>query len=214
MLNPSLNNFSVMFSSEFFPEFLIQKYDNYLFHKNYPFKTMQSLIIEGIQSISVPGIGLQTITVTGMENTGSNPRQKTDQHGHKDFPAPTNNRVYPGTSPLSEISEGQIVTISYKNYLINWMYMFEIYWGYYRRSRTLDLFNITLTMKDSSEIDQIRFRLEDCFLTSLPNLVFSFTQAFNESQSFDVGFIFQKYNVDFCTPSFDLETINLSKPII
>jgi hypothetical protein len=200
-----------MFTNEMYPDDICRKYDDFLFHKNYPLKGIIGLLNESIQSVSIPGIGLNNITVQGLENTGKNPRSVKDKNGKPDFPHTTINRTYPGTSPINEVVEGNVVTITFRNYIINWMYFFEVYWKYYKRSREISMFSIVLTMMDSGEVDIIRFSLGDCYLSTLPNLIFAYNKQFNESENFDAGFIFNKYDVDFIAPTFDLNRITLKK---
>jgi hypothetical protein len=211
MLNPSLTNFKVMFTNALFPDELCKKYNDFLFHQNYPFKTIIGMIMESIQSVTIPGIGLNLITVPGIENTGKNPRDVKDQHGRPDFPHTTINRYFPGTAPLNEVVEGAQVTIGFRNYLINWTYFFEVYYSYYRRSRTIEQFDIILTMLSASEVPIIRFQLGDCFVSGLPNLVFSYTQQFNESSTFDLTCTFNKYDVAFIAPYFDITEVFLKE---
>jgi hypothetical protein len=171
---------------------------------------MQGLVNESIQSVTIPGLSLNVLNVLGMDNTGRNPREVTDNKGRKDFPHPENNFLYPGTNPVSDVLESMVCTIGFRNYLINWCYMWAFAWSYYRRNRTVGLFNITVTMKDSA-VDIIRFKLSNCFISGMPNLVFSYTRQFNESDSFDCNITFNKFDVEFVAPDFNLKMVDFTK---
>lgn len=205
MINPILQNFEIQFSEDFFPELITEKYDNFLFHKNYPFKTLKSYLLETIQNLDIPGINLQTILVAGLNNTGLN---------NNDFSGlnhQTVNRSYPGTSPVNEVVEGVSVVITFRNTLLNWMYCYEVLYRYYARKRSMKDFYINLTMSDSAEIPMIRFSLYDCFISAMPGLSFNFVNAFNETNSFNVTFTFNKFDVSFIVPEFDLKKVILKK---
>lgn len=210
MLNPSLTNFTVTFGNNFYPDELTKKYNNFLFHKNYPFRTINGLVNESIQSIQIPGISLNIQTVTGLENTGKNPRNVKDKNGNPDFPHTTIQRHYPGTASMNEIYDSNQVVIGFKNYLINYLYFWEILFKYYKRSREVELFPITICMKDSGEVDTIKFSLIDVFISGLPNLLFSYNQSFNDpTLSFDLTCTFNRMDVDFIIPNFNINEIDL-----
>lgn len=202
MINPILSNVRIEFGDSFFPEAIIKKYDDFLFHKNTPFKSLRSYFYETIQNINMPGINLSTTTVQGLNNTGKNPYKG-------DFPHVTTNRTFPGSIPLSEMYDGNIINITFRNTILNWMYCYESMYGYYKRTRSIDDFYINITMMDSSEIPMILFKLSDCYVATMPGLEFSFNQSFSESKTFDTGFVFNKIDVEFLVPNFDLEQINL-----
>lgn len=206
MLNPVLNNFRVDFGDNFFPDFITKKYDTFLFHKNTPFKSIRSHFYESIQQVNMPGLNLQTMTVPGMENTGRNPRNPNNPNG---FPHTTNNRHYPGTQPFNEIVDGIVFNITMRNSILNWMYCYEVLYRYYKRTRDISEFQIMLTMMDSAEIPMIRFKLSDCFVSIMPGLEFAYNQSFSESKTFDCGFTFNEFDVEFLVPNFDLREITL-----
>ncbi len=205
MINPVLSNFELSFSDAFFPEYIVTKYDEYLFNRNYPFKTLISYLLETVQNISIPGLNLNTIAVEGMNNSfnGNIQFSPTSQH-HV-----TVNRQYPGTSPINSIVDGTVVTVTFRNTLINWMYFYEMMYLYYARKRSVSDFGITLVMKDSAELPMIKFVLSDCFISTMPGLEFSNNEAFNTTKTFDIGFTFNKFDVEFLIPNFDLTKVTL-----
>ena len=202
MINPVLSNFRLDFSDDFFPIEITKKYDDFLFHKNSPFKSLRSHFYESIQTFVMPGINLNTISAIGLSNLGKNP-----QVG--DFPHTTINRHYPGTAPQNEIIDGIVFNVTFRNTILNWMYCYEILYSYYKRSRSVDQFQIIITMMDGSEVPMIRFKLGACFASTMPGLEFSFNQSFSESKTFDCGFTFNTLDVDFLVPNFDLKQLTL-----
>jgi hypothetical protein len=202
MINPVLSNFRIEFGESFFPSLVCSKYDDFLFHKNYPFKTLKSYFYETIQELSIPGINLNTIFTNGLNNLGQNPNIN-------DFPHVTINRSYPGTSPINEIVESVSIIITFRNTLINWMYAYEVLYRHYSRTRSMSDFYIQLIMKDSAEIDMIKFNLSDCFIAGMPGLTFSYLQSFSETKTFDITFNFNKFEVEFLIPGFDFKNIQL-----
>jgi hypothetical protein len=202
MINPVLSNFEIILSDSFFPKAVTEKYDNFLFTKNYPLKTLESYLYETIQNLDMPGINLSTITETGLQNLGKNPSVDN-------FPQVTVNRHYAGTAPMNEIIDGTTVNLTFRNTLLNWMYCYEVLYRYYSRTRSIKDFGIILKMKDSAEIPIIKFTLSDCFISTMPGLSFSYNQSFNESKTFDIGLTFNKFDVAFLLPDFSLTNINL-----
>ena len=71
-------------------------------------------------------------------------------------------------------------------------------------------FWITLTLDDSAENPMIRFRLSDCFISTIPGLSFAYNQNFNESKTFEIGFTFNKFDVEFIIPDFNITKLNLN----
>ena len=202
MINPVLSNFQIQFSDDFFPQSITDKYDKFLFHKNYPFKSLVSYFYETMQNLDIPGINLNTLAIQGLNNLGQNP-------DIANFPHSTVNRHYPGTAPINEIVDSVTVNLTFRNTLINWMYCYEVLHRYYSRTRTIKDFKIFLIMKDSAEIPMIKFTLSDCFISTMPGLSFSYNQSFNESKTFDIGFTFNKFDVDFIIPEFNLKSVSL-----
>lgn len=202
MLNPSLNNFRIEFSDNFFPIELTQKYDDFLFNKNAPFKLIKSHLYESIQNLDMPGINLNEITTTGLNNLGLNPN-------FGDFPHVSVNRQFPGSEPMNAVVDMTKANITFRNSIINWMYIYEMFYSYYKRSRSVSDFQIFVIMMDSSEIPMIKFTMSDCYVSTLPGLAFSYNSAFNESKTFDAGFTFNKFDIDFLIPSFNLTKLTL-----
>lgn len=205
MINPDLSNFRPIFGDNFFPEIVTKKYDKYLFHKNYPFKTMEAYFYETIQNVSVPGVNLQTIAVNALQNLGKSGGQ-IPGYG---VPNSTINRVYPGTASENDTIDGVTINITFRNTILNWMYCYEMLKLYYRRTRTIKDFYFILEMRDSADIPMIHFKLSDCFISMMPGLEFAFNQSFSESKTFDIGFTFNQLDVLFVVPGFNLEEINL-----
>jgi hypothetical protein len=204
MINPVLTNTKIHFSDDLFPEEFIKKYNDFLFHKNYPLKNIGAVIYESIQNIEIAGINLNPLIVQSINNTRGSSLNKSSNG----FPHTTINRGYPGTDPINNIIDNQVLTITMRNNLLNWMYFYEVCHGYYKRTRNIDLFDIIITALDSAEIPMINFRLKNCFVQTLPGLSFSFNSAFNETKTIDVGIFFNEFNVEFLIPSFNLEKIN------
>lgn len=198
MLNPSTDKYTIDFSGEFYPKLLIAKYDDFLFHKNHPIKNIQAHISESIQSITIPGMGLNILSVQGQNNLGSNPN-----YGQK---APvTSNTQYPGSAPMSEIIESTVVTLTLRNTILNWMYFYEFFRSFYSRTSKIDqikYFTVSIVVRDAAEIPMLSFSFEDCFISNLPGLEFSFNTTFRESKTFDVGITFNKMQVGFLIPNF------------
>jgi hypothetical protein len=202
MINPVLSNFRIDFDDAFFPLDITKKYDDFLFHKNTPFKSLRSHLYESIQTFNIPGINLNTITAQGLQNLGLNPKKG-------DWPHSTVNRHFAGTAPMNEIFDGILFNVTFRNTILNWMYLYEILFRYYKRSRDVDQFGILITMMDSAEVPMIRFKLGDCFISTIVGLEFSFNQSFSESKTFDCGFTFNTLDVEFLVPNFDLKSLEL-----
>jgi hypothetical protein len=174
--------------------------------KNYPFKTMRQHLIETIQSITVPGLSLQTVNAMAMNNLRQAvhpPHGDVSRLEGSTFPHTTVNKIYPGTSSYNDVIEGTNIQISFKNSIINWMYIYLAMVSYYNRTRSINDFEIDLDLYDSTQLPMIRFRLRYCFVSNLPNLEFSSNTQFNELKMFDAQFTFNKFDVEFLVPDFN-----------
>lgn len=201
MLNPVLSNFRIQFGEFLFPQNIVEKYDRFLFAKNYPLKNFRSYFHETVQTIQIPGENFQTLLVNGLPNI-RNARIE-------DFPHTTVNRTYPGTSPLNEVVDGVTVTVTFRNSILNWLYLFEWMYKYYKRTREAHEFDVNLIMMDSAEVPMINFRLIDCYVSSLPGLEFAYNSSFSESKTFDMSFVFNRFDVRMIIPDFNSETLHL-----
>jgi hypothetical protein len=207
MINPSLNNFQIEFSEDFFPEELTKKYDEYLFHLNSPFKYLKNTFMESVQQLNIPGLNIQTLIIQGLDNTGVDPRNPAlNPIG---FPHTTQNRAYEGNEPWWNTLETTTFTVSLRNNILNWMYCYELFYNRYRREHRVNQFQTRLIMLDSAEVPMIKFIMSDCFLSTLPGMEFAFNQSFNESKTFDVGVQFNRLDVEFYIPEFKKLSINL-----
>ena len=194
MLNPITDKFIVEFSQNFFPGEITEDFDKYLFHLNGPLKSLQEHLLESIQTVTIPGLNLQIVTVGGLPNTGVN--------GTPGNQPPTTTIQFPGNAPLSEIYESNIITLNCRNTVINWMYFYKILRGYYDNKRSVSLFNIAITVMDAAEIPMMMFLFTDCFLTNMPGLEFSSNGSFGESKTIEAGFAFNRMDVKFILPQF------------
>lgn len=209
MLNPSLQNIEIQFSSDFFPQELTQKYDDFLFQMNHPFKTLQSNFMESIQQVNIPGLNISPLIIQSMDNTGVDPRNPAlNPIG---FPHATQNRAYEGNEPWWNVLEGTIINVTLRNNILNYMYCYEMIYNRYRRQNRVNQFNTYLILKDSAEIPMMQFSAIDCFLVQVPPMEFSFMSSFGESKSFDIGIQFNKLDVDFNIPDFKQNKIKLEK---
>lgn len=200
-LNPSTDKFTIEFGSHFYVPQLMQKYDEFLFHKNFPIKNIQAHIHESIQSISIPGMSLNTTSVADMSNIGALGNFKTNN-------PLTVTQQYPGNAPLNSIIDGTSVVVTFRNTLINWMYIYEIFRNYYSRNSGMKQFFIDIVLRDSSEIPMLNFKFEDCFASTMPGLEFSYNNSFRESKTFDVTFTFNAMSVNFLIPDFNKQNIS------
>lgn len=194
-LNPSTDKFTIELGSDFYVNSLMEKYNDFLFHKNSQVKDLQSYMHESIQSIQIPGMNLQVVNVNGMSNIGAAGNVKTPA-------ALTVNKSYVGNAPIAEIIESTTVTITFRNTIINWMYIYEFFRRRYERNSTLKNFDISVTLRDSADIPMLNILFDDCFISGLPGLEFSFNTGFRESKTFDIIFTFNKMNFNFIIPSF------------
>lgn len=201
-LNPNTDKFTIEFGDNFYIKELMKKYNEFLFHKNSPIKDIQSHIHESIQSVQIPGMSLSTTSVNDMSNIGAAGNLKTQA-------ALTVNRQYAGNAPINSIIEGTTIVVTFRNTLINWMYIYELFRNYYARQNKLEEFFVDITLRDAAEIPMLNIFFEDCFTSSLPGLEFSYNTAFRETKTFDATFTFNKMNVNFLIPSFNKQNFEL-----
>ena len=208
MLNPSLQNIEIQFSSEFFPKEFTQKYDDFLFNINHPFKNLRDNFMESIQLINIPGLNITPLIINGLDNTGKDPRNPN--MNPIGFPHATQNRAYEGNEPWWNVLESTILQLTLRNNVLNYMYCYEMLYNRYRRQQRTNQFNVYLILKDSAEIPVMRFSALDCFLTQIPTMEFSFMSTFGESKTFDIGIQFNRLDVDFTIPEFNSKKLNFN----
>lgn len=200
MLNPATDKYTIEFSKNFFDDSLVGKYDDYLYHLNSPIKNIVNHIHESVQSITIPGFNLNVTNVVGLSNLTNNiPNSRTPNK----FAHTTVNKQFPGNSPLSELFDSQIINLTLKNTVLNWMFFYEVMRGYYERTRTLKDFYITITVMDAAEIPLLQFIFSDCFVANMPGLTFASNEDFRESKTIDAGFAFNKLDIKFLIPKFN-----------
>ncbi len=209
MLNPTMSNFQVQLGKNFFPPEIIEKYDAWLYNRNYPLKSIEAYIHETIQSVEIPGEQFQTLLVEGLSNLRGTNFKTPALNRPEGFPHPTVNRVYPGTAAYNDIIDSITINMTFKNTILNWIYIFEWLYKYYKRTRTVNEFGFHLIMLDSARIPMIDFNIGDSYVSGMPGLQFSYNESFSESVTFDVTFTFNKFDVELIVPGFNNEIINL-----
>lgn len=203
MLNPILSNAIVQFDDNFFPQKLVEKYDTYLYRINYPLKTFRAYFHETIQNLSIPGLSLQTTEMVGLyNNKGLKADRSNFQHNTTQF-------SQPGNADYTSVLTDNKVTITFKNTILNWLYVWEFAYNYYKRTDRVDTFNVNIVLKNSAEIDMLGFYFNDAFITNTAELEFSFTEALSESKTFDMSILFKEFNVKSLIPEFKQTIIKL-----
>ena len=217
MISPVLSNFIVQFGENFFPLSITEKYDKFLYARNYPLKDMRSYLHETIQIVSIPGEQLNILTMSGLNNTrlsGKPGKSLYDlgnalDNGTDVFTPPVTTRQYAGNDPQSDLLESLTLTVTFKNSVLNWLYMFEWFYKYYKRNRGVSEFDMNLIMMDSAQIPIIKFYLSDIFVSKTPGLEFAYNASFNESKTFDLDITFNKFDIEVIIPGYDTEILNL-----
>lgn len=205
MLNPLVDKYIIEFSGEFFDTNYNQKYSNFLYNLNGPIKDLQTHFYESFQSITIPGITISPTVVTGINNlkdvnfSGNSPYNMTET---------TVDRQYIGNAAFNQILNSNNITINCRNTYINWMYSYEYFRDYFSRKRSVKDFRISITVYDAGNIPMLMFIFSDCFISSLPDLEFITNQAIREPRNFDLGFVFNKMDVKFLIPNFDVSVNN------
>lgn len=200
MLDPLIDKYIIEISNDFFNTDYSKKYTNFLYNMNGPIKDLATHFYESFTMINIPGITVSPTVVSGLGNL-----KDVNFGGSK---APTNmtetsvDRQYVGNSPFNQILNSNNITINCKNTYINWMYSYEYFRDYFARNRTVKDFKITITVYDAGNIPMMMFIFSDCFVSSLPDLEFLTNQAIREPRNFDLGFIFNKFDVKFLIPNF------------
>ncbi len=218
MINPSISNILVQFSSQLFPKSLVKKYNDFLFQRNEPFNNITDHIIESIVNVEIPGFAVVTKTVTS-NNTGSNSWQSPGSNtelskgpqGADGFAEPTINIHYAGNEPLNETIESTTISITMKNTILNYIYFYEFTRLYYKRTRAVKEFAMTMTIEDAAEIPIINFVASQCFISMMPALEFDFRKTFNEAQTFTIQLTFNRLDVNLAIPSFKQKVVNLEE---
>jgi hypothetical protein len=190
---------------------LVKPFDDFLQLKNYPFKTMRQHLVETIQGITIPGLAAQTIAANALPNLRQvhHPPSNMDYLEGHTFPHTTVNKIFPGTSPLNEVLDNNYITITFKNSIFNWMYLYLAMQSYYQRTRKIGDFEINLDLFDSAQLPMLRFSMRYCFVSTIPSLEFSTNTNFNELKTFDANITFNKFDVEFLIPGFNSSILNM-----
>jgi hypothetical protein len=203
MLNPSVDKFTVEFGSSFFNNEITQKYNDYLFHMNGPIKNIKDHFNESIQLLSIPGFNLNITQIQGLSNL-KNANFQAIGKKPTNFPHTSINRQYAGNSNQNDILDSQTINVTFRNTLLNWMYIYEVFYNYYLRSRTLIEFQIVITLHDAADIPLMQFIFKDCFTSVIPGLEFAFNAQFRESKTIDASFAFNALESKFMIPEFNI----------
>lgn len=205
MLNPVNDKYVLEFSTNFFDTDFVKKYDNYLFHKNYPVKLLQDHVHSTFKSISVPGIGVIGNTVSGISNLN-----KTSISNQTTNMTETSiNRSYVGTQPFDELIKSKVLNIACESTLLNWMYFYEYFRGYYQRDRKVTDFKVFMTVMDQADVPMLQFIFSDCFISDLPDLLFESSNITKEPRYFDLSVSFNKFDTKLIIPDFNLKNVTL-----
>ena len=88
------------------------------------------------------------------------------------------------------------------------MYIYEVFYNYYLRSRNLSDFQLVITLHDAAEIPLMQFVFKDCFTSVIPGLEFAFNSQFRESKTIDASFVFNALESRFMIPEFKINIQN------
>lgn len=202
MLNPVLSNVEIMIGDNFFDSNIIKKYDDFLFKRNHPLKNFYAFFHEGIQSITFPGFNMPTIDIDSLNNT------RLSEPGTENFIHPVSHRTMAGDEPYENMLTSKTFTLTMKNMILNYMYIFEWMYNYYKRRRDKKMFDVVITMLDSTDLPLLRYIYRDCFAYSLPELEFSFNETFDESKTIDVGFVYNNIDANLIIPDYTSTKLN------
>lgn len=205
MINPVVDKFVLEFSSNFFDTTFAKKYNNYLFHKNYPIKDIMNHVHSNFNNISIPGFNIVGNNVNGLSNLG----KTTIGIPPKNMTETSVNRQYAGTQPLDELFTSKTITISNKSTILNYMYYYEYFRAYYDRTRTVGDFKMFMTVMDQAEIPMMQFIFSDCFLQNIPEVMFETSDIVKETKTFDLTIAFNKFDTKLIIPEFDVKEVNL-----
>ena len=198
MLNPESNNFKLDFGNDLFPDFLTEKYDEYLFTANKPIKNIKNHIHESIQGFTLPGLEIPVNEINGLKNFSN-----SEALGQK-----TENYVFQKNQPIIEMYQLNRVNVIMKNTIINWIYFYEAFRAYAERGKVrnrLNEFTINVLVRDASDTPIVYFNFKNCFFATLPTLDFTQNATFNETKTIDVGFWFNQLDVKFIIPKFNVK---------
>ena len=204
MLNPSLSKIQIQFSAEMFPSEIVGKYNDLFRAQNQPLKTIDKILIESIKNVTVPGLTIPSLEIANLPNLGSN-----FDNDLKFFPHSTMVRTYEGNEPWFNVIESKQVTITFRNYIYNWTYLYEMMYRRFQRRDRTEQFSIIITVQDAADIPVVRLMFRNCYIEQLPALEFSFDSAFGETKTFDAGFRFNNFDLEMCIPEFDMRKHDL-----
>lgn len=201
MLNPVLSNVKIQFGESFFPDNIAKKYDEFLYNSSYPLPTIRQYFHETIQSFTLPGIGYDNLQITDLPNVRNN------EIGGDGFFHPVTQASYPGHIPQDQVFSSIDINITFKNTILNWLYLYECMDSYYKRRRTMKEFDLSIVMMDSAERPMILYHATNCYSFNIPELEFAYNLSFSESKTFDTTIRFNQMTVKMILPDFDMTTL-------
>lgn len=193
-LNPVVDKFRVFIGGDFFNNSISKRYDNYLYNKNYPLKNIEEVIYESINNVNIPGFQLPELTIEGLSNIGNNNNYPIDN--------PVTQMTLPSEVSQMETFESQEITLSMRNNILNWLYIYEIYYNYFSRDRKVNVFPIYVTILDSAEIEIMRFEFGACYVSGMAGLEFATNNGFRESRIIEARIRFNSMNIETLIPDF------------
>lgn len=168
-LNPQENNFIFELPSSFVPNEIEVKYRKYLVAEQHIFDSVQDLINESIQSITLPGLDLPTVTQT-------NKFGKEIIHRGSKAPVDTFNRKF-------------TITFQTTNGLINYLIMQDLLLYHYIKVYQTHLEGFYITVLNDNRDEIYRYNLRNVIFTSLSDYTFNYNAVETKSHTFTAGFV-------------------------
>lgn len=197
-LNPNVDNFRYEFDGKFWVPSLMEPYNNYLKQMNGPIKNIVDLVHGEITRVTVPGLSIPEITVSGQNNTGVKGINSVDRRGPN-----TDSIDYISNVPFAEVIQGKLVTVTTRNVFWNYLYIMQHFRERFDRNTEIKDFNFYVYIQDSANVPLFRYEFIDCIVKTVPELELNHGESLSNMPTIDFGIRFNYMNYTIMIPGFN-----------
>lgn len=183
-LNARSDLFMVNLPKIFFPEEMTKKFKGYLERLPRTHETVQSIINDSIQSITIPAINYDPAV---QARTGFEQRKRGRDVYFRD------------AIDKSQLHDNSFtITFSAKNGFINYWMLLDLYLYHYSfPNKNMYVFDLPISILDSNGNIVFVVKMTDCLFTGISEYELNFSSNTNSFKTFDGNFVFNDLEFQF-----------------
>ena len=176
LLNPKQNSFFFQFPKGFFPEIIVEKYMPYLKKQPIPFDSLQQYVNSTIQTISFPGLQIDSV-------------EQVRPLGKK--------VTYRGSTPIQDLfSKDLAIQFRLVDGFINYFILLDtILWYINFAQEQVFIQDLPLRIMDSEGNIVVSATFQKAILSSFSELQFAYTANAPQDANFSMGFKFNYLDI-------------------